>query len=152
MISPETLRRYALFAGLEPGVFKTLAMMGDEVSLAAGTWIFQEGSEADALYLVDSGSVELKLKLDEAGEHQIDLATLVAGDVLGWSALVEPYVYTLGAVASGDARLIRLDGAQLRGFMIDDCISGTVLMQRLAQALGKRLTNLRVQFASLVVD
>ncbi len=36
--------------------------------------------------------------------------------------------------------------------MIDDCISGTVLMQRLAQALGKRLTNLRVQFASLVAD
>lgn len=152
MISPETLHRYALFAGLEPEVFNDLAMIGDEETLAAGSWVFHEGDTAEALYLVDRGSVELKLNLDDEGAHQIVLATLVAGEVLGWSALVEPYIYTLGAVAATDARLIRLDGPGLRTFMIDDCISGTLLMQRLAQALGKRLTNLRLQFASLVVD
>lgn len=149
MVSPESLRRYSLFAGVDPALFKDLAMIADEVSLAEGDWLFEEGAPADAVYLLDSGKIDLKINLDEAGTRHADLNTLVEGDVVGWSALVEPYEYTLGAVAISDATVIRLDGMSLRRMMASNCEMGYAIMTRLATALGERLTNLRVQFVSL---
>ena len=149
MISPEILRRFSLFAGLDPEMFKELAMAGEEVALSADEWLFEEGDDADALFLILSGTVELTINLDEAGERKADLTTLVEGDVTGWSALVEPYVYTLGAKAASDMKVIKLDGEGLREKMAANPEMGLLLMHRLAQALGQRLNNLRVQFISL---
>lgn len=152
MISPEMLRRYSLFAGLDPALFKEIAMLGDEITLEKDEWLFHEDDEADALYLVASGAVELKIQLgQQAAAHFADLSTLVEGDVVGWSALVEPYVYTLSAVAASPATLIRLDAPRLRALMDENSEFGYTLMSRLAGALGERLTHLRVQFVSLVV-
>lgn len=149
MISPETLRRFPLFAGTAPAQFKELAMLGEEVAFNTGDWLFYEGDAADALYLILSGSIELKIRLDAAGTHHADLNTLIEGEVVGWSALVEPYVYTLGAVAISDAQLVKLDGEKLRKLLAQNPELGFSLMSRLAQAIGRRLTNLRVQFVSL---
>lgn len=151
MISPETLRRFSLFAGLDPAWFKDIAMVGEEVKLAQGEWLFHEGDDADALYLVLNGSVELKIDLDVQSSRQADISTVSAGEVLGWSALVEPEVYTLGAVAASDVQLVRLDAAGLRKLMEQNYEFGFHLMRQLAKVLGQRLTNLRVQFVSLVV-
>lgn len=152
MISPETLRRFALFAGIDPAHFKDLAMAGEEVELEEGEWVFREGDEADSLYLIVSGTVDLKIALDASGERQADLETLVAGDVIGWSALVEPYQYTLGAVATSWANLVKLDAAQLRQLMEDNPRLGFQITSRLAHVIGSRLKNLRVRFVSLVAE
>lgn len=149
MVSPEVLRRHSLFAGVDPALFKDLAMIADEVSLQAGEWLFHEGDGAEALFLLESGKVDLKIKLDEAGTRHADLNTLIEGDVIGWSALVEPYEYTLGAVVVADATAIRLDGLSLRRMMASNPEMGYTIMSQLAAALGERLTNLRVQFVSL---
>lgn len=150
MVSPELLRRFSLFAGLDAGAFKSLAMAGEEITLKAGDWLFHEGDEADALYLILSGSLDLTINLDKEGSRQADLCTLVEGDAVGWSALVEPHTYKLGAVAASDARLIRLDADQLRDLMISRPEVGYMLMHRIAQVIGNRLNNLRVRFVSLI--
>jgi CRP/FNR family cyclic AMP-dependent transcriptional regulator len=150
MISPEVLRRFTLFAGLDAEVFKTLAMTGEEVTVSAGDWLFQEGAAADALYLIMEGTIDLKINVNEAGTEQADLSSLVSGDVTGWSALVEPYIYTLGAVATSNARVARLDGEELRALMEEQPEVGYLLMHRVAQAIATRLTNLRVRFVSLI--
>ncbi len=152
MISPETLRRFALFAGIAPAHFKDLAMAGEEVELEEGEWLFREGDEADGLYLIVSGTVDLKIALDASGERQADLETLVAGEVLGWSALVEPYLYTLGAVVTSRASLVKLDAARLRKLLEDNPQLGFQIMTRLASVIGDRLKNLRVRFVSLVAE
>ncbi len=151
MISPETLRRFSLFAGFDPAWYKDIAMIGEEVRLAQGEWLFHEGEEAEGLYLVLSGSVDLKINLDEKGSRQADVSTAAAGETVGWSALVEPGLYTLGAVAASDVQLVRLDAAGIRGLMEQNCTMGFRLMQQLAKVLGQRLTDLRVRFVSLVV-
>jgi CRP/FNR family cyclic AMP-dependent transcriptional regulator len=150
MISPEVLRRFTFFAGLEADVFKSLAMTGEEIAVGTGEWLFEEGADAEALYLILEGTVDLKINVNEAGTEQADLCTLVAGDVTGWSALVEPYAYTLGAVAMSEAKVARLDGAQLRALMEEQPEVGYTLMHRVAQAIAQRLTNLRVRFVSLI--
>jgi CRP-like cAMP-binding protein len=149
MISPEQLRRFSLFAGLDPGVFKSLSMMADEVSVSEGEWLFHEGEEADSLYLILKGTVELKLNLDEQGTRQADLETLVEGDTVGWSALVEPHIYGLAAVASAETTLVQLDAVKLREWMAENTEQGYVLMHRIAQVIKTRLNNMRVRFVSV---
>jgi CRP-like cAMP-binding protein len=152
MISPEMLRRFSLFAGVDPALFKEVAMISDEIELGEGKWLFHEGTEADALYLVLSGRVELTIDLDEKGQRQVGLSTMVEGDVVGWSALIEPYEFTLGARTLTSSKLVKISSSGLLNLMESNPTFGYTLMTRLAKALGERLTNLRVQFVSLAVD
>jgi CRP-like cAMP-binding protein len=149
MISPEQLRRFSLFAGLDPGIFKELAMIGEEVTFGEGEWLFHERDEADAMFLVLSGTVDLKISLDKAGTRHADLATLVEGEMVGCSALVEPYTYGLGCVSSSEVRLVKMDAEGLRELMAQKPEQGLVLMSHVAQVIRSRLTNLRVRFVSI---
>lgn len=151
MIFPELLRHFSLFAGIDPAALKDIAMASEEVSVQAGDSLFFEGERANALYLIVAGSVEVVIALDEAGTRHTDLSRLVEGDIVGWSALVEPYVYTMGAVSKTDSKVIRLDAVYLRDMMNNKPEVGYRVMCRLAQAMGQRLTNLRIQFISLSV-
>ena len=150
MVSPEKLRRFPFFAGLDGAVLKALAMEGAEIELKTGDWLFQEGDEADALYVILSGLIDLKITLGTKGVYCADLCTLVEGDVLGWSSLVEPHFYRTGAVASTDCWLIKLNGACVRQLMEKDPEIGYKLMSRLSKTLGERLTALRICYASLI--
>ncbi len=150
MISPETLRRFALFAGLEPATFKDIAMISEEVQFDEGDWIFCEDDDAETLYLIQSGQVDLKIRLDEAGEKHVDVTRLGKGSVIGWSSLVEPCAYTLSAMAASAVTLVKIDAGALIEMMEADATLGYILMKQLAQALGERLTNLRVQFVSFI--
>ncbi len=149
MISPELLRRFRLFAGLDPALFKDLAMAAEEISVRKGDWLYTEGEKADALYLVASGTVDLTINLDAKGTRYTELTRLVDGEVTGWSAVLEPYVYTMGAVAGTDGKVIRIDGEFLREFMAKAPQVGYVIMTHLAQVINQRLADLRVRFVSL---
>jgi CRP-like cAMP-binding protein len=151
MISPELLRRYDLFAGLDPAMFKKIAMIGEEVDLAEGDLLFTEGEEADAFFLVIKGTVDIKMNLDEEGIRRLDVGTLIEGDITGWSALVAPYVYTLSAEAVTPTTVARLDAAAFRQLLDENCSElGYPIMTQLTRVLGERLNNIRVQFVSLI--
>ncbi len=92
MISPEVLRRYPYFASIDDESLKAVAVIADEKSISAGTRIFHEADPADTLNIVVQGEVEIQYILG-SGEHRT-VDTLVEGDILGWSALIEPYKYT----------------------------------------------------------
>jgi CRP-like cAMP-binding protein len=150
MISPETLRSFALFAGLDQCMIKALAMAGEKVVVKKGEWLFYEGNVADALYVVISGTVGLKVALDREGSSHVELCTLVAGDLLGWSAVVEPGIYHLSASAMQDSTLVKWDGADLAELLTHHPAMGFKLMCRIVQVVGDRLAGFAVRFASLV--
>ena len=69
--------------------------------------------------------------------------------MMGWSALVEPYMYTLSAIALADCRLVSLQASAVRDMMERNPEIGYTIMKRLAKSIGARLANLRLQFANL---
>ena len=150
MISPETLRSCALFAGLDHCMIKALAIAGEKVDIKQGEWLFYEGSSADALYVVLGGAVALQVALDHEGSSHVELCTLVAGDLLGWSAVVEPGIYHLSASALQDSTLVKWSGADLAELMTHHPAMGFKLMCRIVQVVGDRLAEFAVRFASLV--
>lgn len=148
MISPEILRRYPLFGDLEDQYLKEIAMIGDEIVLADGTWLFEEGDEADAWYVITRGSVELKAQLP--GNVYADLDELVEGDLVGWSAICGSDTFTLGAVTPTGARLLKLEGAAMKDLMQKNPEMGYLIMTHINVVIGARLTNLRTRFVSMV--
>jgi CRP-like cAMP-binding protein len=139
MIGSDTLRRFSLFVEVEQPFREELSAISQEKAISKGEWLFHEGDKADALYLVLHGQVELKLKLDEKRNLYVTLTTLGEGDALGWSAIVEPYVYTLGALALDQVKLLRLEGENLRLLLEKNPEQGYILMRNITRAMGSRV-------------
>jgi CRP-like cAMP-binding protein len=150
MISPEKLRRLPLLAGVPYAILKDLAIASEEIALKKGDWLFYEGEKANSLYIILSGALRLKIALDPEGACHVDLDTLAKDAVVGWSAVVEPHIYGLSAVATKDTRLAKLDGARLRGLMAQNPEAGCLLMSRLTRIVAGRLADVHVRFASLI--
>ena len=86
MISPEILRRYPYFAGIDDAILRQLAMIAEEKSgIPAGTRLFDEGQPVKYLGIIVSGEVNIQYLLGSGEMRTVD--TLVGGDLLGFSAL-----------------------------------------------------------------
>lgn len=151
MISPEVLRRYALFAGLPQEVFKDIAMFSEEITLSSNTYLFREGDAANKLYLVISGGIDLQLEIPNGDACHADVETIVPGEVLGWSALVEPHIYHMSAVTSTSSRLAVIDGTKLQDYLAHHPEWAYKILLQIARIIGDRLSRTRLRLMSIVV-
>lgn len=145
MISPETLRRFSCFSPVEEGSLRAVAMIANEECIPAGTRIFGEGDPADTLSIILDGEVDIQYTLASGELRSVDL--LLAGEIVGWSALVEPYKMTGIATACRDTRLIKVEARRLRELCEQDPLLGYRLMSQVAKLLADRLEAARVQLA-----
>ncbi|MBN2023385.1 MAG: cyclic nucleotide-binding domain-containing protein [Pirellulales bacterium] len=146
MISPETLRRYPVFAGIGDESLKALAMVADEKTVPGGTILFREREPATHLNVVIKGEVDIQYLLG-TGEHRT-VDTLVSGDLLCWSALVEPFKTTAIATSTQETRLVTLEATKVRQLCAKDPALGYLLMTQVAKLLADRLENARIQLAT----
>lgn len=146
MISPEVLRRYPYFASVEEDTLKLVAVIADEKSVPAGTTLFHEGDPAEKLNLIVQGEVEIQYLLGSGELRTVD--TLVEGDILGWSALIEPYKYTAIGTAKRETKLVAIDGPKLRRLCDQEPRLGYQLVTQIAKLLAHRLEGARVQLAA----
>jgi CRP-like cAMP-binding protein len=69
-------------------------------------------------------------------------------EAFGWSALVEPHVYTSSARCLSNCQALAIRGDRLRGVMDDDPGLGYGLMKQLAELISIRLTHTRLRLTS----
>ena len=146
MISPEVLRAYPYFAGANEESLRQLAMATEELTFQEGQLLFREGQAAERLYILIRGEVDIQYELN-TGEHRT-VDTVVAGDVLVWSALVRPYRTTALAIARRTSEVIAVDSRKLRELCESDRDLGFSLMTEIAQTTSHRLEGARVQLAT----
>jgi len=147
MISPELLRRYPYFAGISDESLKEVAMMCDEVSIPAETRMFSTSDPANYLYIIVSGEVNIQYEMGNGELRTVD--TLVAGDLLVWSALIEPYKTTAEGTTTKPTQLVRVKAKELRALCDRDPMLGYRLTMQVAKLLAHRLEGARVQLASV---
>jgi CRP-like cAMP-binding protein len=145
MISPELLRRYPYFAGIDEASLKKLAMIAEEKTLPAGMVLFREGDPATHLAVILKGEVSIQYLLGDGELRTVD--TLADGDLLMWSALVEPYRATALGTTTKETHLARIDAAKLRLLCEQEPILGYRLMTQVARLLAHRLEGVQVQLA-----
>ncbi len=150
MVSPELLKRYPFFGSLTEEQLKRIASISEEVKLEADQVIFEECDPADALFLLEEGSVDLYYRfLKEAQPpRQFYVGDINPGEVFGISSLIEPYALNATAKASKPGRAIKIKAEALRMLMDKDHVLGYRLMIQTTRATMERLAALRVQFAA----
>jgi CRP-like cAMP-binding protein len=148
---PRVLRDARIFDHCTDEEFGAIASVCTEAEILAGQTIFEADERADRLYLVADGTVELQLAVTIYGAvRPITIDRKFKGDVLGWSAVVEPHIYTLSAVAKKDTRLLQIDSTDLERLAEENPHFGHMLMYNIANLVGQRLDVMRRMLADVI--
>jgi CRP-like cAMP-binding protein len=166
MVSPELIRRYPFFAGLSMKHITALAQAAEEINIAKGSYLFHEGHELTAMYLLLEGAVGIVMELParDTVHHVADQLTgemetedilvthIGPGDVFGWSALLPPHQATAGGKALVPCRVVAFDGPKLVQTFVDDNEFGYLMLQKAANVIRQRLHDMRIEsLAHMVV-
>ena len=118
-VEPQTradfLRRIEVFSSLQAHVLEEVAALAQDTSLRRGEWLFREGDDADALYAVRLGHLEVVRESGEEVPHALN--TLTRGAVLGELALLSDSVRSASVRALRDSELLRIDRASFESLL-----------------------------------
>jgi CRP/FNR family transcriptional regulator len=131
-----------LFRDLDEGQVKRIMAIGKEITMKEGQQIFKEGQEANGVYFIKKGSVELMTVVEKDFELPISILRN-PGDVFGSSALVPPYQYSLSARCVEKGTLFCMETKAMRELVSEDHDIGWQIMANLAAYFLERLKETR---------
>jgi CRP-like cAMP-binding protein len=143
----EILAQHHFFKGLRHADIELIAGCASNMQFRPGEFLFREGEDAHAFYVIRHGKVTVETFVP--GRGPITLQTVGPGDVIGWSWLFPPYKWNFDARALDITRATTFDGKCLRAKCDEDHSLGYVLMERFAHIIMDRLQATRVQLLDL---
>jgi CRP-like cAMP-binding protein len=127
-----------LFRDLSDELLEAIEMISIRERHAPGVMLFEAGQPADYIYILERGNVALVI-LTEAREEVIVSTISTPGDVLAWSALVDPRVLTANGECLAETTVLRLEGQKLEALFDEHPHEGQTVMRRLASLIATRL-------------
>jgi CRP/FNR family cyclic AMP-dependent transcriptional regulator len=143
----ETLERilgeHPFLQGMEESHLNLITGCASNVKFEKDEYLFREGEQADCFYIIRHGKVTLETFAP--GKESITIQTLGDGDILGWSWLVPPHLWSYDGKALELTRAISLDGKCLREKCEEDHDLGYEIFKRFSLIIVKRLAATRMQ-------
>ena len=124
-----------------------MATCSRPVEFAADATILQAGAPAHCMYAITKGRVGVGVRVPGRGLQVIE--TLQSGDILGWSWLFEPYVWTFDAVALKPVRAIEVGTACIRSVLDADPEAAAVIYRGVGALMAERLASARLRLLDL---
>lgn len=147
----DILRESDLFGGLDDASLLRIAELAHERQVGAGQRLFSVGEPAEELFLVEKGLVALTMPVRVLGQvKDVTVEEKFAGSIIGWSALVPPHKFTLGAVTRLDTTLLVWSGVDLRSLLSEEPRLGHAAMTSLATIVGTRLQKVQAMWVRAV--
>ncbi len=150
-ITKEDLEKYEILKGVTPELLTKIASFASYEDFEPGDCLTFEGTPAENFFLIEEGKVSiLTERWDESlpqGEELRPIQTLNKGDVLGWSWIVSPYVWSFTANALTRTQTIQIDGLKLRDYLDLNPWYGYELLKRFVRMLKDRLIAARLHLA-----
>jgi CRP/FNR family transcriptional regulator len=138
------LKHAELFEGLSEGDLQQLAAIGQRQSLRAGEYLFLLGEDALALYVVTKGTLSLCFPMPVGGTaRDISVESVKEGKALGWSALVQPYRFTLSARATEPSEVVGFPRRALVDLFDREPRLGSTFFMRISELVGIRLATVQ---------
>jgi CRP-like cAMP-binding protein len=131
----DTIQESELFKGVSQRVISEIGKSGEELTYKKDSIIFNADEKALYIYELVEGSVDI-LMLEKDVVH---LTANRTGQIFGWSALVEPFVYTASAKCVSDTKVIRISKDSVEGAIKRHPAEGLAILQHLAGIISKRL-------------
>ncbi|MFC4500896.1 MULTISPECIES: cyclic nucleotide-binding domain-containing protein [Streptomyces] len=130
-------RATKLLTALPPLQRGRLMELAREVSFPEDARIFEAGGTADRFWVVRSGAVSLDQQVTSV--QRVVVASLGAGDLLGWSWLFPPYRWDFGAEAFSPVRAYEFQAQPVLKLCEEDPALGMTLVRLVAEILAHRL-------------
>ncbi|MEU8651888.1 cyclic nucleotide-binding domain-containing protein [Streptomyces sp. NPDC048737] len=134
-------RATKLLTALPPPQRQRLMTLAREVSFPEDTRIFEAGGTADRFWVIRSGAVSLDQQVTSI--QRVTVASLGAGDLLGWSWLFPPYRWDFGAEAFSPVRAYEFEARAVLKLCEEDPALGLSLVRIVAEILAHRLETTR---------
>jgi CRP-like cAMP-binding protein len=131
-----TLSRLAFFDGLNLTHLELLSPYFVAQFYVAGTTVFEQGDNADYLYLVVKGEAVIRYKPDDG--PAMTVTCVKPGGIFGWSAAMGNPAYTSGAVCAVDSDVLQIRGTDLRKLCEQYPEVGKYILARLAAVIAER--------------
>jgi len=147
VISHEILKEFALFEGVNDEVLKDIAELCHEHSYREGTPCFLQGRNATELYLCRSGRVDVTVQVREPWGMEVTVHTARAGELFGWTAMLEPYIYTASAKCQERTKVICINRSDLANFFRERPEVGYLVMTNLGAVISSRLAESRLKLS-----
>lgn len=126
-----------LLTALPPLQRGRLMELAREVFFAEDTRIFEAGGTADRFWVIRSGAVSLTQEVTP--QRRVTVASLGAGDLLGWSWLFPPYQWDFGAEAFSPVRAYEFEAQPVLKLCEEEPALGMSLVRIVAEILAHRL-------------
>ncbi len=141
-IEPERLTHYACFRPLTDDQRQAIAHLASEVCYYPGDILFREGERGTHLYMLADGEVEVLYSIGVEGPSHVDTAG--EGEILGCSALIDPYAHSSTVRCMTEVETLVLDAAALHKLMEEDCGIGYSIQKYIIRMLLDRIIDLRL--------
>lgn len=144
------IRCLPLFKGIPDRVLeKAVLPILKKEDYKAGGVIFDEGSKADAFFIILRGEVEISKITDRETEGSKLIAILSEGEFFGEMAVFQMKPRSTRAVARGEVSLIRIRQDALFKLLQDDFDTASQIMQFIVSVLMERLRTTTQELAIL---
>jgi len=113
--------------------------------------IFEQGSPADAFYIIETGEVRIEVPSKDVDTDPV-LEILVAGDFLGEEALLGGSPRWSSAVANTDVALVRVAATDLRRLYKESPADGVAVLRSMGRYTANRLRDASARVAETLAD
>jgi len=125
-----------LFEGVSYEVMNKIAEICSEENHAKGTVLFEKGEKAEALYILQEGTIDLVIKNGTTLTYRLD----EPGEVFGWSSMVESGHYTASGVCATDVMAIKIEKEKIDLIFHHHPDAGFRVLKRLGGVISRRLS------------
>ena len=135
-----------LFFDVNSSGLEKIAEITQEKEFDAGATLFSAGDSAVDLYIIEEGRVAIQMSLPKTAGHaarRITVDVVSKNEIVGWSAIVEPYKYTFNTICMQHTIALSINAAKLRALMNDDPGLGYDIMKNLTKILAVGLNDTR---------
>ena len=144
MASLDFLERVDVFKGLDDDQLVAVQGCCAEVEFGRGARIFGAREDANYLWIVMDGEVDLKQKSDSAPLQETTITSLSETFAFGWSSLVPPYKHTLSAFCgSRSCKAVKIENGCLTKLFEKDPKMAYMVISKLISMVGDRFHRLQ---------
>lgn len=144
-MNPEELKQIAVLRAVESEALTRLAAGLEEKDYADGQTVFAEGDPGDSMYFIAKGCIRIEKRAQATGAVCKTLAVLEAGDYFGEMALLDQKPRSASAVATGDARVLRLTKAAFDEMQGKGNVAGMSVLFAMIRTSSERIRRLSAQ-------
>jgi CRP-like cAMP-binding protein len=153
MVTIDDLKKFRVFMGLDDTELASIVELCRERTFGKGAVCFSQGQRAMELHLCRTGKVDIVVELEQpSGQVEETVHTSVEGEIFGWSAVVEPHIYTASARCVEKTEDICIKGTDLMKLFEQNTGIGYVVMRNLSSAVSSRLTDIRQKLSAVMAE